>query len=522
MISVCMIVRNEESILEQAIISTQGLVDEIVVLDTGSTDNTVQLAKEQGCVVLTGGDRMHKAQCRNQVMEVASGDWVVILDADEQIADPIGLRAFLENTNAQAVYIMLNYMNGDKSTLSYAQMRCWRRGTFKYKYRAHEVPISVNGWGKVEYTDFVWEHRPPSDRLWKSNYTRDRLLLDIEENPNEGRPLYYYGRQQMYRGDWVESIDTMQKYLETSAKQDRADAYWCMSKCYKKLGDIEKQIQSLYMACATQPARRAWWGTLGQIYHSKGKYGIAVALFKAALEIPLPNIAYALHYWYGSTIYDLLARCLWKLGRYEEGQGYAQKAVELSPDNKRLLKNLLWFDEKMGDMDAFYQLHGADIHSGCSRHQAITELVKGPRVLDMGCGTGDLLLLLQDNKLDWQLVGTDISEIALKMAKERGVKAILRNIDFIPGGEWDTIIMAQVLEHINDSAAIIEEVREGLKPGGRFIVSVPNDGAIPSPHHIHTYTESTLTKLLETIGKPKLIEWDGQEHRLLTVVDKWV
>ena len=124
-----MIVRNEEEILEQAVTSTRGLADEIVVLDTGSTDKTLALAKGLECRVLTGGDRMHKADSRNRAIDAAQGDWVIVLDADECIVDPVSLRIFLEETDAQAVYIKLAFMDGnDNPTLTYQQMRCWRAG----------------------------------------------------------------------------------------------------------------------------------------------------------------------------------------------------------------------------------------------------------------------------------------------------------------------------------------------------------------------------------------------------------
>lgn len=345
-ISVCMIVRNEEDILKQAIASTVGLADEVAVYDTGSTDGTVELARSLGAIVETGGDRMHKAQSRNYVAEeMASGDWVVVLDADECIADPKGLRAFLEATDARAVYIRLAYVDTDGNhTLSYQQMRCWRRGTYRYKYRAHELPVPVSGWGELAHTDFVWEHRPPSDRKWKLKYTLDRLLLDVQENPGIARPLYYLGRQYMYNSMWRESADTLEKYLDYPEGRDGADAWHCLSKCYGKLGDKKEQIRCLHQACAAQPMRREWWGSLAELYHAEGQEQVATGLLKCALEIPPPGgKTYTTHYWYGAHPHDLLARCLWKQRRYEEGYEQAKIAMALSPGSDRLAKNLAFF-----------------------------------------------------------------------------------------------------------------------------------------------------------------------------------
>ncbi|MHC4686720.1 MAG: glycosyltransferase [Planctomycetota bacterium] len=363
-ISLCMIARNEEELLSIAVQSATGLYDELVIVDTGSEDNTIEVAQGLADKVLVGADRMNKAQSRNRAIMAATGDWVVILDCDEQIADPIGVREFLETTDAEAVYIRLTYMKGDQGTLSYSQMRAWKRGKYVYKYRAHEVPVPTKGWTKIAHTDFVWEHRPPPDRTWKSAYTLERLILDVAENPGEARPLYYLGRQYSYRKEWQNGLDTLQKYLECPGR-DGADAWRVLAKCHAGLGEEREQIIALYNACAREPDRREFWGELATIHHKKGEDDLAVGLLKCALEMPVPTTAYVSHYWHGAEIYDLLARCLWKLERYEEGHKYAKQAVELSPLDERLQKNLVWFEHKLQDgRDTHYMVLGPKYRQG--------------------------------------------------------------------------------------------------------------------------------------------------------------
>ena len=350
MISICMIVKDEEEIIEEAIKSTVGLADEIVILDTGSTDGTLPLLHKLGARVILGGDRMHKGESRNRAADAASGEWIVILDADEQIADPLGLREFLERTDAQAVYVRLAYMDADDQlTLVYPQMRCWQKGAYRYRYRAHEVPIPVNGRGKVETTEFIWEHRPPGGRNWKSQYTLDRLLLDVKEHPDNPRPLYYLGRQYMYRGEWEKSIEALRQYLDTPERHDLADVFFCLSTCYGRMGEEDKKIEALHRACAVEPRRREFWGNLATVYYyDKRDFEIAAALLKCALELEAPTGTYVNHFWRGYHIYDMLARCLWKLERYQEGRSYAFKAVELNTASERLRDNLAFFEERCG------------------------------------------------------------------------------------------------------------------------------------------------------------------------------
>lgn len=513
-VSVCMIVRNEELLLPRAVASTAGLADEVVVLDTGSEDRTVEVASELGCVVLTGGDRWHKGESRNQALGAAQGEWCVVLDADETIQDAGAVRRFLEGTDAHAVYIRLAYVDGkDRPTLSYQQMRMWRRGTYRYEYRAHEVPTPVEGWGKLEYTELVWQHRPPAGRAWKGDYTLKRLLMDVEEHPESARQLYYLGREYMYREEWEPGIETLKRYMER-AGLDKADAWDCLARCYGGLGKTTEQIQALHQACAAGPHRREWWCELAALYHTQGKNHIAVGLLRCALEIPPPETDYYNAYWHGQAIYDLLARGLWRLGRYQEGLPYAQKAVELEPENTRLHRNLLWFQAQLGDMDAFYELHGPTIHSGCGRHRAIAELTVGPRVLDYGCGTGDLLLILQEQHPDWELYGCDTSQVALEMARERGVQASLSVGDL---AVCDTVVASQVLEHMEDDAAAVELLAKHCRQ--RLIVSVPNNGAVPSADHKRNYNVEQLTRLLGRVGPVKIEDWPGMDQRILATVE---
>ena len=84
-LSACMIVKNEEHFLPQALESIQPLVDEIIVVDTGSTDKTVQIAEMFGAKVYIHPWQNDFSLHRNQSIGYATGDWVLIIDADEKI-----------------------------------------------------------------------------------------------------------------------------------------------------------------------------------------------------------------------------------------------------------------------------------------------------------------------------------------------------------------------------------------------------------------------------------------------------
>src|SRR5690606_35296758 len=86
-ISLCMIVRDEETLLAQALKSVSSVVSETIIVDTGSTDRTVEIAKEFGAkVYFCKWDNDFSAP-RNLSIQHATGDWILVLDADEAIAE---------------------------------------------------------------------------------------------------------------------------------------------------------------------------------------------------------------------------------------------------------------------------------------------------------------------------------------------------------------------------------------------------------------------------------------------------
>ena len=88
-ISLCMIVKNEEKDLPRCLESVRGLVDEIVVLDTGSEDNTVSVAESFGAKVYHMDWPGNFSAARNESLKKAGGNWILYLDADEAL-DPNG------------------------------------------------------------------------------------------------------------------------------------------------------------------------------------------------------------------------------------------------------------------------------------------------------------------------------------------------------------------------------------------------------------------------------------------------
>ncbi len=117
LISACMIVKNEEHFLPQCLRSIRDLVDEIVIVDTGSTDNTIQIAERFGARIYRHPWENDFSKHRNQSLSYAKGDWIFVIDADEKL-DPASVplvRNFLAKHNPEVISVYVrSYMDRGK------------------------------------------------------------------------------------------------------------------------------------------------------------------------------------------------------------------------------------------------------------------------------------------------------------------------------------------------------------------------------------------------------------------------
>ena len=113
-LSLAMMVKDEERYLEDALLSAKDWVDEMIVVDTGSTDRTVEIAKDCGAIVSHFEWPNDFSKARNETIKRSNGDWVVILDADERFRGdhPQRVRDLLKPTSAWPYQaFMLNIVN---------------------------------------------------------------------------------------------------------------------------------------------------------------------------------------------------------------------------------------------------------------------------------------------------------------------------------------------------------------------------------------------------------------------------
>src|SRR5260221_12838825 len=143
-VTLTMIVKDEEEMLPGCLEAVHGAVDEIVIVDTGSTDRTVEIAESFGAKVVNFSWNGSFSDARNVSLHHATSDWVLYLDADEHLVpdDAAQLRTLLGRTRREACYLVeTNYTGGEDSGSSVAHLALRlfrRRPEYRFEGRVHE------------------------------------------------------------------------------------------------------------------------------------------------------------------------------------------------------------------------------------------------------------------------------------------------------------------------------------------------------------------------------------------------
>jgi hypothetical protein len=143
LVSLCMIVKDEEASIGDALDSAQGLADEVVVYDTGSTDDTVAIATKHGARVIQGQWRDDFAWARNQTLQYATGMWILWIDADERVrGDKAALRVRLQDPLApfESYAIRIeNVTGGGLTSFDHYANRVFKRKDCFWRGALHET-----------------------------------------------------------------------------------------------------------------------------------------------------------------------------------------------------------------------------------------------------------------------------------------------------------------------------------------------------------------------------------------------
>jgi tetratricopeptide (TPR) repeat protein len=237
-VSLCMIVRDEQEMLPRSLAAVADAVDEIVVVDTGSTDRTIEIARSYGAHVIERAWTGSFAQARNVGLDAASGDWLLVLDADEVLVEedaPL-LRSLLGQTWREAFYLTEINHTGELeigAAVTHDTMRLFRnRPAYRYSGRLHEqiahnlpgyLPERLRASGvRIEHYGYLSAVR---DTRAKSERNIELLRLQQEEAPPSAFLHYNLGSEHAAAGEEQAALRELRRAWELLEADPEADSY---------------------------------------------------------------------------------------------------------------------------------------------------------------------------------------------------------------------------------------------------------------------------------------------------------
>lgn len=374
--TVALIAKNEAKTLPRLLDSLAEFLrrgGKVLLLDTGSSDATIKVAKSWGCEVIAVGDKFVRhidedlarklnerfvvgdegpivragerlfdyASARNHIARFSPTDMIAMPDCDEAYTclnlDEVTRQIDEGAEQFHYDFVFAHDANG-RPLVQFKHSKFYNRSKFEWVGIIHEV---LRGGGKsvaLPPTTLKLEHfqNKETDR---SGYLRG-LALDCLLNPDNDRNSHYFGRELYYRRMWRSAIQELRRHIAMNRwVTERAQSMNFIGECLIQLGQDEEGLQWYFKSLLTEPGRREPLIRLAEYHFSKNNAKLTAIFAKAALEIG-PSSYYsnnATHY--GSYPHELLYWAKWHTGEHDASREHFRKALELDPKNQRIIRD---------------------------------------------------------------------------------------------------------------------------------------------------------------------------------------
>jgi len=277
------ICKNEEEMLPIMLDSIKG-IDEIIVLDTGSTDKSIEIAKSYGAKVFKDPWRDDFSYSRNACKKHCTGDWLLIIDCDEVLECTIEQIKSMINSEWANRYDLLLFdvqtglERNEQPRLIKNKKDIWYYGA------AHNLPrYYPDGLDSPHTSRMI-----PNDKTFKTTFRvtancspnhakdPDRTLRILEtalsKEPMNTRNLYYYVREWLNRKDPARALYWLGRYFKIAQMtNERADAHFIAATCHLDLGDPVSAIDECMNAIKILPTFKAPYQLLEMLAHDTMK-----------------------------------------------------------------------------------------------------------------------------------------------------------------------------------------------------------------------------------------------------------
>lgn len=373
--SICLIARNESKTLPRMVKSLsefQARGGEIWVLDTGSSDNTIEVAKSLGCKVEAVGDKFRIkidkdladkinnkfvvegeapvvkegeslfdfASARNYIADFASNDMIATPDCDEIYTklDLDKICEYIKNGVEQFEYeFVFSHDANGYPVIKFRHSKFYDRTKMKWVGIIHEV---LTGNGRQLYLDesiIKLEHYQ-NVQTNRSGYLKG-LAIDCYNHPENDRNSHYFAREMMYLGRYKSAIKEFLNHISMNRwPTEAAQSMLFIGDCNKALGNFDEMLK-WYAKSIEKEARREPLMRLAEYYFSKNMHAQVIVYCEAALAVTQVPF-YSNHQpYYEHTPHELLYISYWWVGNKVKSEEHYKKALAFCPTNPKYISD---------------------------------------------------------------------------------------------------------------------------------------------------------------------------------------
>lgn len=347
-LSLCMIVRNEEQTLDRILSCAKKFCDEIIIVDTGSTDNTIDICRKYTSNIYNFEWQDDFSLARNFSFSKATKDYIIWLDADDNITKEnieklINLKS---KENTETDFYMLKYVMGfvnNAPTFEFYRERIIKNNhNYKWQGFIHEA---ITPQGNIKYLDIQIEHRkektnPPMRNL---KIYRKALKRGLKFSARE---QYYYARELYFNNYFKKTIIELKKYLHMPNKYEPniIDAYLIIAKSHIKLKDFSSALNVIFDCIKTHIPTPEICCLLAQIYEEFQNINYAILWYNIAMLTPSPKSGFIQKDYEDFIPLIELCRIYYKFN-YTKSKEYFNKAKTLKPDDELIIANNNFFEK---------------------------------------------------------------------------------------------------------------------------------------------------------------------------------
>ena len=323
-----------------------------LIADTGSSDETVAIAKSLGINVVSIKVKPWRFDdARNYALMSLPEDidYCVSMDMDEVLKP--GWRAELQKAFDQGNLprpkhkLVTDFAPDGRPTVEFFANRIHRRFNYRWRHPIHEVIVPYGSDYKEEYFQIGLEiHHLPDDKKSRGQYL-PMLEMAVDEEPTSPRNLYYYARELYFKQKYLEAKLVFNEYMKYSRfPGEKAYAYRYLAKCDPSNAEkhLKESVKTFYC--------REGVLALANHYYIVKNWKKCYKAATEAMEIKERLNDFMSEDWaWGHMADDLIAVCSWQLNDFKTAYKHGKIAAEMSPEEERLVKNLEFYKEKVGN-----------------------------------------------------------------------------------------------------------------------------------------------------------------------------